>query len=289
MVPVNAVLGVERSEVRAARNAARAGEVEFPVRARAAAARHKRCFVRHRLATATPNGDVLAVVAHELRNPLTPIRMVATLLEDAGTDPAMLQHLRDVIERQVAHMTRLVDDLLDASRIANGKLRLERRAVDLADILAATADGFHCSTQARRLRLELRLPRGAASIDGDPVRLAQVFGNLVDNACKFTPEGGEVVVSLAMRANEAVVTVSDSGIGMTADEIDEVFEPYAQAQRSAGLSRGGLGIGLSLVRDIVEAHGGTVRASSPGRGLGSRFVVTLPVASNAAPMYAEAA
>ncbi|MCD6735160.1 MAG: HAMP domain-containing histidine kinase, partial [Burkholderiaceae bacterium] len=100
---------------------------------------------------------------------------------------------------------------------------------------------------------------------------------------------GEVVVSLAMRANEAVVTVSDSGIGMTADEIDEVFEPYAQAQRSAGLSRGGLGIGLSLVRDIVEAHGGTVRASSPGRGLGSRFVVTLPVASNAAPMYAEAA
>lgn len=282
MDPVNAVLGIERSDGGAACNAVRAGECEVPVRTRAAAVRHKRCFVRRLPATRRPNGDLLAVVAHELRSPLTPIRMVATLLEDAGTDRAMLQHLRDIIERQVAHMTRLVDDLLDASRIANGKLRLERRAVDLAEILAATADGFYCSMQARSLRLELRLPRGAAPIDGDPVRLAQVFGNLVDNACKFTPEGGEVVVSLATRANEAVVTVSDSGIGMTADEILEVFEPYAQAQRSAGLRRGGLGIGLSLVRDIVEAHGGTVRASSAGMGLGSRFVVRLPVASNAA-------
>ncbi len=287
MDPVNAVVGIERSEGRAARNAARTGECEAPVRARAAAARRKRCFARSRPAAARPNGDVLAVVAHELRNPLTPIRMVATLLEDAGTDRAMLQHLRDIIERQVAHMTRLVDDLLDASRIANGKLRLERCAVDLADILAATADGFHCSTQARRLRLELCLPRGAASIDGDPVRLAQVLGNLVDNACKFTPEGGEVVVSLAIRANEAVVTVSDSGIGMTAEEIGEVFEPYAQVRRAAGMSRGGLGIGLSLVRDIVEAHGGTVGVSSPGQGLGSRFVVTLPVASKPASKRAE--
>lgn len=287
MEPTNAVPGVERSDCRRACQAARAGECELPPRARAAAARRKRCFAHRRPPAARPGSDLLAVVAHELRNPLASIRMAATLLEDADADRAMLHRLRDIVERQVAHMTRLVDDLLDASRIATGKLRLERRPVDLAGILSAVTDGLRRTAQARKVRLELRLPRKSAAIDGDPVRLAQVFGNLVDNACKFTPEGGEVIVSLAMRSNAALVTVSDNGIGMTAAEIREVFEPYAQAQPAADSHRGGLGIGLSLVRDIAEAHGGTVRASSPGRGLGSRFVVTLPALAASAPHHAE--
>lgn len=219
----------------------------------------------------------LAVVAHELRNPLTPIRMAASLLELAGSDQALLLHLRTVIERQVEHMSRLVGDLLDVSRVATGKLRIEPGKADPVDFVNAAVDACQSSLDARGQRLGVELPAAVPVLRGDPVRLTQVVSNLLDNASKFTPRGGTIGLSVSVQPHAVAITVLDNGIGLTADEQQGLFEPFVQSPRATRFHGGGLGIGLSMVRELVEAHGGTVVARSAGKGLGSQFVVTLPL------------
>jgi signal transduction histidine kinase len=221
--------------------------------------------------------EFLAVLAHELRNPLAPIRTAAALLGRVRNDEALVSEVQAVIERQVAHMSRLVSDLLDVSRVSTGKLRLERRCVDIAGIIDAAIDACQPTIAARRQRFEVRLPSGELELYGDPIRLAQVVSNLLDNASKYTPEGGEIGLSAVVIAEAVVITVSDSGIGITPEAMPKIFEPFVQEAHAIGFNGVGLGIGLTVVRELVEAHGGQVVASSAGTGLGSEFVVILPL------------
>jgi len=219
-----------------------------------------------------------AMVAHELRNPLNPIRTATELLDHAGTDEAMLARLQGIIKRQVAHMTRLIEDLLDGSRLNAGTLRIERSRVDLADIIDLAIESCRPSFDARRQRLTTRLPDGPLQVHGDPVRLAQIFTNLLDNAAKYTPEGGEIALAVVVHDHSMTATVSDNGIGISAEALPRIFDLFVQDTRARALHKGGLGIGLAVVRELVEAHGGTIVARSAGPDLGSEFVVTLPLA-----------
>jgi diguanylate cyclase len=220
---------------------------------------------------------VLAVVAHELRSPLGPIRNAAALLGRARADEQMLRRVQDVIERQLARVTRLVGDLLDVSRAHTGRFRLERQTVDIADLIDQAAESCRPAIYARLQRLEVGVPSCALQVDGDPVRLMQVLCNLLDNASKYTPVGGEIGLCVTASEGAVVMTVSDNGIGITAEILPKVFEPFVQDQHAVGFNGAGLGIGLTVVRELVDAHGGSVVASSAGTGLGSQFVVTLPL------------
>lgn len=216
----------------------------------------------------------LAVLAHELRNPLAPIRTAAALLPQVRSEE--LPRMQAIIERQVAHMSRLVGDLLDVSRVHTGKLRLERRPMDLAEIIDEAIEACRPAMATRLQAFDVQAPAGALEVHGDPDRLAQVFSNLLDNASKYTPPGGRIGLLVRVADVAIVVTVSDSGIGITAEALPHVFDPFVQDTHAIGFNGAGLGIGLTVVRELVEAHGGTVVASSDGTGLGSRFVVTLP-------------
>ena len=218
--------------------------------------------------------EFLAVVAHELRNPLTPIRVAATLLNGARIDE--LPQLQETIERQVVHMTRLVGDLLDVSRANTGKLRLQRRDIDLSQVLADAVNTCRPLMTGRKQRFDVYVPAEPLLMYGDPVRLAQVLTNLLDNASKYTPEGGDIGLTAVLGDDGILVTVSDNGIGVPADVLPNVFEPFVQDARAARFNADGLGIGLTVVRELVEAHGGRVVASSDGDGHGSTFTVTLP-------------
>ncbi|MEG3191525.1 ATP-binding protein [Lysobacter sp. D1-1-M9] len=221
--------------------------------------------------------EFLAVLAHELRNPLAPISSAASMLGMVGSDDDTLPRLREIIERQVTHMSRLVGDLLDVSRASTGKLRLERETVDLARIIDQAIDASRPAIKARGQHLDLHRPARALEVHGDPVRLAQVLCNLLDNACKYTPKGGELGLSVAVEGESVVITVSDNGIGISADALGNVFEPFVQEPHATGFHGGGLGIGLTVVKQLIDAHGGTVTARSAGSGQGSQFVVTLPM------------
>jgi diguanylate cyclase (GGDEF)-like protein len=220
--------------------------------------------------------EILAVVAHELRNPLTPIRTAAALLGRVKADE--LPRLQGIIERQVQRVTRLASDLLDVSRANTGKLRLERRRVDLTSVVDEAVDACRPAMDMRLQHLCVHLPVRTLEVDGDPVRLVQVLCNLLDNASKYTPNGGEIGISVVLTGENAVITVVDHGIGMTPQALLEVFEPFVQEAHAIDFNASGLGIGLTVVRELVEAHGGSVVASSAGSGLGSCFVVTLPLA-----------
>jgi diguanylate cyclase (GGDEF)-like protein len=220
----------------------------------------------------------MAMVAHELRNPLTPIRMAAGLLNLSGTDEARLVRLQGIIESQVTHLARLVDDLLDGSRITTGKLRLECRAVELAEILTLARETCQPAMQARKQHLDVDVPPTPVMTQADPVRLTQVFSNLLDNASKYTPAHGHISLSLVTQGNEAIVTVTDNGIGITAEALPHIFDLFMQDAGALTLHSGGLGIGLAVVRELVEAHNGSVVVRSDGRDKGSTFVVTLPLA-----------
>jgi diguanylate cyclase (GGDEF)-like protein len=224
----------------------------------------------------------LAVVAHELRNPLTPIHNAAELMLGARTNEAALIQLQGVITRQVTHLARLVDDLLDGSRAGTGKFRLDPAAVEMVALLAGVADSFRPSLVAREQKLQLALPAAPVEVEGDALRLAQVIGNLLDNASKYTPSGGEILLSLAVLGETAVVTVLDNGAGISSQTLPHVFDLFTQADDLAPLRRGGMGIGLAVVRELVQAHGGNVEAHSDGLGRGSRFAVTLPLRTDAA-------
>lgn len=219
--------------------------------------------------------EFLAVVAHELRNPLTPIRIAAEMLGLAR--PEEIPRYQAIIENEVEHMVRLVSDLVDMSRVNTGKLRIECRRVDLADIIDEAVAACRPAMDTRLQHFSVQVPACAIELNADPVRLAQVLRNLLDNASKYTPNGGEVGLSVVLADDTVVMSVSDSGIGITAGALTEVFEPFVQDKHAIGFNGVGLGIGLTVVRELVDAHGGQVVASSPGTGLGSKFVVTLPL------------
>ncbi|HWM89226.1 MAG TPA: ATP-binding protein [Thermoanaerobaculia bacterium] len=218
----------------------------------------------------------LAMLAHELRNPLAPIRNAVELMRQVETlDPAF-QPSREMVERQVKHLARLVDDLLDVSRITQGSIRLRKEAVDLGTVIERAIEGTRPLIDSRAHTLTVNLPTDSVRLDADPARLEQVVTNLLNNAAKYTMPGGQIRVSAALEGGEAVVRVRDNGIGVPPDVLDRVFEPFVQSEGSLARSEGGLGIGLTLVRSLVEMHGGSVEAHSPGLGQGSEFVVRLP-------------
>lgn len=232
--------------------------------------------------------EFLAILAHELRNPLGAIRLSAALLARQRVDgPAAEQKAVAVIEREVDHLTRLVDDLLDNARISHAKIRLHSQAVRLDDVIGAAIDANRALADERRLHFQMQLPEDDVWVLGDSVRLTQVFSNLLHNATKFSVAGGiiEIGVRCDVGDKQVAVSVRDEGAGIAADCIDSVFDLFAQEERSLAQEGGGLGIGLSVVRGLVELHGGTVSAHSEGIGKGSEFVVTLP-STNAPPAVA---
>jgi len=226
--------------------------------------------------------EFLAMLAHELRNPLAPIGAAADLLVMGGLEPAQVRRTSAIITRQVGHMTSLINDLLDASRVTRGLVTLEREPVDVKATVADAVEQVRPLIEARRHRLEVHLAPEHAVIEGDRKRLVQVLANLLGNAAKYTPEGGRIVLEMEVDAarecspESVLLCVSDNGIGMTPEVRDAAFTLFTQAERTPDRSQGGLGIGLALVKSLVELHGGTVAAHSEGVGTGSRFTVCLP-------------
>jgi diguanylate cyclase (GGDEF)-like protein len=219
----------------------------------------------------------MAVVAHELRNPLAPLRLAADMLVNrSATDEISIERLQVIIDSQITHMTRLVDDLLEGSRLSTGKLRMDCRELNLCDILDQVMTSCRPGMESRKQHFSLRVPSQPVRMHGDPGRLAQVFSNLLDNASKYTPESGEIALDLTVLNACALVTVRDNGIGISPEMLSAIFDLFMQDARALPHSNGGLGIGLAVVRELVQAHGGGVVAQSSGRGHGSAFVVTLP-------------
>jgi PAS domain S-box-containing protein len=220
--------------------------------------------------------DAIAVVSHELRNSLGPIRLAASLMAKRDLDPP-LEHIRQTIDRQSALLTRLVDDLMDLSRIERGHLSIERKPVLLADVLSGAIEGSRPLIEARGHALRTRSPKEPITLLGDAVRLTQVFVNLLNNAARYTTFGGDISVLVETSGGHVMVRVADTGQGIAAELLERVFDPFTQLALRDRDVPGGLGVGLALVRRIVELHGGTVKAWSQGVGHGSEFVVTLPL------------
>ena len=234
--------------------------------------------------------DFLALLSHELRNPLAPIRTAVHLLKLRLAPDADHQRLLGIIERQVQHLVRLVDDLLDVSRVLRGRIELRPEPLDVADVIATAVETTRPAIDARRQRLRIELPDSPMCVHGDQVRLSQVVANLLHNASKFTDRGGELALRVAREDGQVVLRVRDAGAGIAPDVLPTIFEPFVQADRSLERSQGGLGIGLTLVRKIIELHGGTVDAASEGLGRGSTFTARLPMLTHAAqPRGGEAA
>jgi signal transduction histidine kinase len=221
----------------------------------------------------------LALLAHELRNPLAAISSGLRILRDDRASEQTRQRASDTIERQLRQQGRLVDDLMDVSRITREKIQLRREAVDLAQLARETAEDHQRAVNEAHLTLTLELPEHPVTVLGDPDRLAQVFGNLLTNAIKFTDAGGQVWIRTAAEEDgrRARVSVGDTGIGIEPTMLPRVFDPFAQAARSLERSRGGLGLGLALVKALVELHGGEVHVSSAGVGRGTEFMLLLPL------------
>ncbi|MFC5480755.1 ATP-binding protein [Massilia suwonensis] len=226
--------------------------------------------------------EFLAMLAHELRNPLAPISAAAMLLDMGSLNETRVRHSSAIIGRQVRHMTRLVDDLLDVSRVTRGLIELDRTLLDVRAIVDEAVEQVRPQLGARRQRLALHLPSVPLTVEGDRARLVQVLANLLGNAVKYTPEDGAIEIDAETREGRLVLGVSDNGIGMEPELTERAFDLFAQAKRSSDRSQGGLGLGLALVRNLVELHGGTVTCASPGLGQGSTFTVTLPLAASAA-------
>jgi PAS domain S-box-containing protein len=245
-----------------------------------------------RLLDADRRKDVfLATLAHELRNPLAPIRNGLHLMRLTLGDPLRQQPMLDMMDRQLAHVVRLVDDLMEVSRITRGKVELKAEVLDLADVLRVAAETAWPQAKTMRCTIELRLPQGPVRVHGDKVRLAQVFTNLLDNAAKYSDEGGRITVTLETDEGmpEAAVWVRDTGTGIPTEMLPRVFDLFTQVDRTLGRAQGGLGIGLALVKSLVQLHGGSVEVASEGPGLGSTFVVRLPRARPAVAAGADAA
>ena len=223
--------------------------------------------------------EFLAMLSHELRNPLAPIRNCLSIMERAVPGGDQARRAQQTIDRQTAHMTRLIDELLDVTRISRGKINLQREQLDLCDLARRTAEDHRSLFAKEGVQLEIRTVDHRIWVNGDPTRLAQVLGNLLQNAAKFTAPGGTTSVSVEddLSAGEALIRVRDSGIGVSAEMLPHLFEPFAQADKTLDRSGGGLGLGLTLVKGLVELHGGRVEGRSGGEGSGAEFTVRLPL------------
>jgi CheY-like chemotaxis protein/two-component sensor histidine kinase len=230
------------------------------------------------------------MLAHELRNPLQPIRSAVELLRQEKATPEQLHQGRDVIGRQVDQLARLVDDLVDANRISNGKLELRRDVIDLLPIIEGAADSIRPLAERKRQNIAMTLSPGPVLIDGDAVRLTQVFMNLLNNAVKYTPRDGHISLAVECDDGEAFVRIRDDGVGICEFDLPRVFEMFYQGKNHADDAQGGLGLGLALVRRLTELHGGSVRAHSAGPDQGSEFEIRVPLTSHLdrAPIIAQA-
>ena len=220
--------------------------------------------------------EFLAMLAHELRNPLAPIGAAAALLQRARLDEALVRKTSQVIGRQVSHMTALIDDLLDVSRVTRGLVELDNAVLDVGQIVADAVEQVAPLVQARQHHLAVTPPPWPVRVMGDKKRLVQVLANILNNAAKYTQEGGELALDVDVLDGQVRIAVRDNGIGMAPDVAARAFDLFAQAERSSDRASGGLGLGLALVKSLVELHGGTVGCASPGIGMGSTFVVSLP-------------
>ncbi len=226
--------------------------------------------------------EFLAMLAHELRNPLAPILSAAQLLENnEEPPPAQVHNASSVIVRNVEHLRGLVNDLLDTARLSQGKIRLDPRPVAMREVVEHAAEMIRPLLDSKKQELQLVVDDAALNVLGDPERLRQVVSNLLDNAAKYTPEGGSVTLELRRMGGQVAVCVTDTGIGLRADQLEGIFELFTQGDRTLARSEGGLGLGLALVRRLVELHGGSVAATSEGPGRGSQFVVRLPASGRA--------
>ncbi|MFS2003914.1 response regulator [Duganella sp. CT11-25] len=251
-------------------------------------ARNKQYQVRE---AARRKDEFLASLGHELRNPLAPIRTSVSLLTHLYPDAAPVARIRDMVERQVRLLTRLVDDLLDVARITSGKITLQRQLVTLAAVMSHVSELCQSAADAKRIHIAWQLPPSELMLDIDYARAVQIYANILSNAVKFTPQGGNVVVRAGVDddARTLLVSVRDSGIGLDADTIPRIFRMFEQSKTVSGQFSSGLGIGLSLSRQFAEMHGGTVEARSDGPGLGCEFLIRLPVVNrdgvrNAVPL-----
>ena len=228
------------------------------------------------LASNRRKDEFLAMLAHELRNPLAPISTAAHLLKAGSLEPAQVRRTADIIERQVRHMTELVDDLLDVSRVHRGLVELDRRPVEMKAVLGHAIEQVRPLIESRGHQLTTRMPSGDVYVLGDRARLVQVVSNLLNNAAKYTPPGG--ALSVAMSLEDGVcVRVADNGMGIESQLLPHVFELFTQGERTPDRTQGGLGLGLALVKSLVQLHGGRVHGESAGRGLGCAFTVVLPL------------
>jgi len=247
-------------------NAALQGEVAERTRAEEAlkqADRHK--------------DEFLAMLAHELRNPLAPIRNAVHLMKMKALEDPQLKLSRDIIERQLIQLSRLVDDLLDVSRITRGKINLARRRVELHELVARAVETVNPVIESRGHTLDIELPKRTLAIYGDPMRLTQALGNVLGNAAKYTDGGGRIALRAQRRHRDVEISVRDTGIGIPPEVLPCIFDLFTQVDQRSGRPQGGLGIGLALVRQLIEMHGGSVTAASEGPGKGSEFVIRLPV------------
>ncbi|HEY2346636.1 MAG TPA: PAS domain S-box protein [Xanthomonadaceae bacterium] len=223
--------------------------------------------------------EFLAMLAHELRNPLAPICSGVQLLTLKQADAGMRERTIGMLQRQSSHLVRLVDDLLDVSRIGRGKIELRKEPLDLATVLSRAVETSRPLIESAGHRIAMDLPSTSIKVEADNIRLTQIFVNLLNNAAKYTPRGGNIAVAVELHESQVDVSVTDDGIGIAPDMLEHVFEMFTQVDQSLEKAQGGLGIGLSLVQALVALHGGTVQAFSEGAGRGSRFVVRLPVAA----------
>jgi PAS domain S-box-containing protein len=239
--------------------------------------------------------EFMATLAHELRNPLAPVKNAVEIMRIAGDNPDAMARVRDMLDRQVQQLSRIVDDLIDVSRIVEKKIELRRERSDLSQIVDTALETCRSRIEGRRQRLTVSLPAQPVQLDADPVRLSQVIINLLDNASKYTEEGGQIWLSAEVTRDgkgkkataespSVTIKVRDDGIGIPADLLPNVFDMFTQGARTRELGRGGLGVGLSLVRSLVEMHAGSVSVESGGPGKGTEFNVRLPLADGAAPL-----
>jgi len=267
---------LQRSRVRAELEVGRRRELEAEIAERRRAESQAHQALAQLREADRRKDEFLAMLGHELRNPLAPIASAVEVLQGAPHDRERVVEVAGIIGRQVQQLRRLVDDLLDVARIMNGRLQLQRAPIDLREVAARAVERILPSIEARGHELHQDLATAPVIVHGDEVRLTQVLANLLDNAAKYTPEGGRMDLRVSAHGERAEVCVADTGVGMRPEDIDSMFSLFVQGERAPDRAEGGLGLGLSLVQRIVAMHGGEVTAASDGPGRGSRFLVRLP-------------